>query len=433
MTEETVGQRLRRLRTERGMSQRELSSPGVSYAYISRIEAGTRVPSVKALRKLARKLGVSAEYLETGSDVTEASLRELRLAQAELDVRLAESPGDAEGTLRQLLTEAELAGDAAAARRATIALGFAAFANERLDESIALLERAVGEYDLSSSFRPDVFATLGRAYAMQGRPLRAAELFESCLDQISGDSPEDRHARVRFTTYLSFALTDAGEFERAEEALRGVVNEVGSFADPYAQIRIYWSLGRLAGHQGRPSESLEHLRRAIALLETTEDTVHLARANLSCAWSLVVNGRAEEAAPYLEAAESLFGTKPTPADLAALRAEQARHAVAVGRAGQAVEYARESLETTGDAFPEEQGIASLALAQGLSMLGDADAAIHAFRRSVDAFEQAGKHGEAAQAYQAWGRMLRDAGREAEAMDAFDRAADLAVRSTRAEA
>jgi len=48
------------------MSQRDLSSPGVSYAYISRIEGGARVPSVKALRRLAAKLGVSVEHLETG-------------------------------------------------------------------------------------------------------------------------------------------------------------------------------------------------------------------------------------------------------------------------------------------------------------------------------------------------------------------------------
>jgi len=58
---ETIGQRLRRLRHERGLSQRELASPGVSYAYISRIEAGARRPSVKALRMLAKKLGVSAD------------------------------------------------------------------------------------------------------------------------------------------------------------------------------------------------------------------------------------------------------------------------------------------------------------------------------------------------------------------------------------
>jgi transcriptional regulator with XRE-family HTH domain len=65
---ETVGARLRRLRVEHAFSQRDLASPGVSYAYISRIEAGTRTPSLKALRKLAAKLDVTALYLETGQD-----------------------------------------------------------------------------------------------------------------------------------------------------------------------------------------------------------------------------------------------------------------------------------------------------------------------------------------------------------------------------
>jgi transcriptional regulator with XRE-family HTH domain len=54
-----VGERIRRLREERGLSQRELAEPGVSYAYLSRVEAGQRVPSEKALRTLAAKLGVT--------------------------------------------------------------------------------------------------------------------------------------------------------------------------------------------------------------------------------------------------------------------------------------------------------------------------------------------------------------------------------------
>src|SRR2546423_5290827 len=73
---ETIGQRLKRLRLDRHMSQRELAAPGVSYAYISRIEAGKRQPSVKALRRLASKLGVSAEYLETRSELDAAGQRE---------------------------------------------------------------------------------------------------------------------------------------------------------------------------------------------------------------------------------------------------------------------------------------------------------------------------------------------------------------------
>src|SRR5438876_5581578 len=68
---ESIGQRLRRLRLEKGLSQRELAGPGVSYAYVSRIEGGQRHPSLRAIRVLARRLGVSAQYLETGSMTTD--------------------------------------------------------------------------------------------------------------------------------------------------------------------------------------------------------------------------------------------------------------------------------------------------------------------------------------------------------------------------
>src|SRR5712692_1801752 len=125
-TPEGVGARLKRLRLARGFSQRDLSSPGVSYAYISRIEAGARTPSVKALRMLAQKLGVSVEYLETGRDLRDVDERELRLADAELELRLADDASAAEAKLRDILAEAGKAGDNPSARRARIALGLAA-------------------------------------------------------------------------------------------------------------------------------------------------------------------------------------------------------------------------------------------------------------------------------------------------------------------
>ena len=141
---ESIGQRLRRLRLERGFSQRDLSSPGVSYAYISRIEAGARRPSVKALRQLARKLGVSVEYLETGSDLRDVDERELRLADAELKLRLADDPTSARATIQEILDDAVEAGDTGSALRARIALGVAeagagenAAAAQRLEEAIS--------------------------------------------------------------------------------------------------------------------------------------------------------------------------------------------------------------------------------------------------------------------------------------------------------
>jgi tetratricopeptide (TPR) repeat protein len=304
---ETIGQRLRRLRHERGLSQRELASPGVSYAYISRIEAGARRPSVKALRMLARKLGVSADYLETGSEIRETDARELRIADAELELRLAEKPGDAVEKLLQLQDDAVAAGDSTAASRASVALGLAAAGAGSHGEAIERLESSLEAAPVSPSARPDLYAALGRAYVAVGRPDRAVQLFEECLDDLSQDAPDDLARRIRFTTYLGYALTDLGELDRAQGVLDEVLDRAAAMTDAYAHVRLYWSLARLNERQGRPAAALGYVRRAMALLDVTDDTLHLARAHLLCGSILMSQGRVEDAGRHFDQAEQLFG------------------------------------------------------------------------------------------------------------------------------
>ena len=96
----SVGDRIRERRLALGLSQRELASEGVSYAYISRLEANTRRPSVRALRKLAVKLGVSVHWLETGEDDPGEEL-----ARIVLDHRAGPLPARARTLARKLLRE----------------------------------------------------------------------------------------------------------------------------------------------------------------------------------------------------------------------------------------------------------------------------------------------------------------------------------------
>jgi transcriptional regulator with XRE-family HTH domain len=127
---ESVGARLRRLRLERGLSQRELSAPGVSYAYISRIEADARLPSVKALRQLAARLGVTVEHLETGKPTA----LELGVADAGLDF----------GSLTpKELSTLEAAADAAVREAARLAAR--QVLEERRKEEVASLRRRLRE------------------------------------------------------------------------------------------------------------------------------------------------------------------------------------------------------------------------------------------------------------------------------------------------
>jgi tetratricopeptide (TPR) repeat protein len=429
---ETIGQRLRRLRHERGLSQRELASPGVSYAYISRIEAGARRPSVKALRMLARKLGVSADYLETGSEIRDIEERELRIADAELELRLAEKPDEAGKKLEQLRHEALAAGDAVAAARANVALGLAAAGAGRNTDAIERLEAGLELSPVSPSARPDVFATLGRAYVATGRSDKAVELFERCLDEISQDAPDDLAAHVRFTTYLSYALTDLGDLERAQSVLDNVLVEAESLTDAYSRVRLYWSLARLTDLQGRPAAALDYVRRAIALLDVTDDTLHLARAHLLCGSILMSQGRPDEAGRHFDLAEQLFGPYPEPEDVANLRTDQSRRAAVLGDGETAVRHARAALDAIGDEFQHEKGNALWALAEGLALTGDTDAAHDAFRRATSLMEEHGHRRNYVEAYRAWGKFLRRAGREDEALEVLERAADLASGPIAAE-
>ncbi len=420
---ETIGQRLRRLRLERGLSQRELSSPGVSYAYISRIEAGARRPSVKALRMLAQKLGVAAEYLETGSQITGAEALELRLADAELRLRLdGEIPAQ---ELREILDDALAQADNTAATRAQVTLGLAAAARGDYTEAIAELAGALHSDLVSPASRPDIYATLGHAYSAVGTPRLAAELFEQGLRDLAVLAPDDTASRVRFSSYLSYALTDLGDLDGARRVVEEALLFLEDAADPYTRVRLYWSLGRIAHEQEKPLVALEHFRRAVALLEATEDSVHLARACLSCAAAVLAAGEdVGEAEHQIEQAERLLGARPEHGDLAVTRRLQS---ICATRAGAFEEGARRAREAQAAAalLPNQLALATWALAESLAGRNDPEAA-ETFAAAAAELREHGTVREQAQALRAYGRYLRDAGREREALDVLDRAAEVAA-------
>lgn len=97
-----IGRRVLKMRVRAGLPQRELAFPGCSYAYLSRIEAGTRVPSLTVIRELARRLDTSEDFLCWGIEkksgwreralAAEAALRVANDRVAELENRLAGRP-----------------------------------------------------------------------------------------------------------------------------------------------------------------------------------------------------------------------------------------------------------------------------------------------------------------------------------------------------
>lgn len=423
---ETVGERLKRLRLACGLSQRELARPGVSYAYISRIEAGARQPSVKALRKLAVALGVSTEYLETGSELDGGEQRELRLADAELALRLGVADGG-EDALAAVAEEAAAAGDAGQAARARLALGLAAAERGEHARAVAELERAFRADRPSPFDRLDAYATLGRSYSSLGETGAAIRLYLEALGEAERVAPDDHVTATRLRIMLSYALSDAGELERAEQLLHEALAAGDVADDPVMRVRIVWSLARLSEMEGRSARALRYARRAIALLETTEDSLQAARAHVLAAWIMNSSGDPAGAQEQLAAAERLFADTAPADDRALLLVESARAAAAFGEGARAASLAQEALTLVGNQYGAIRGTALWALAQGLAAEGESAAADRAYADAVDTLQTHARWREASEACRAWGALLREAGESGRAFAVLERASEIGLR------
>jgi transcriptional regulator with XRE-family HTH domain len=64
--DETLGQRIRRVRAERGMSLARVSGADFSRAFLNQVELGRSQPSTRVLRVIAGRLGTEVDYLLEG-------------------------------------------------------------------------------------------------------------------------------------------------------------------------------------------------------------------------------------------------------------------------------------------------------------------------------------------------------------------------------
>lgn len=92
---EKLGDRIRRLRLERGMTLAKVAQGDFSRAFVNQVEKGRANPSIRVLRVMAERLGTQAQYLIDGTLPPvdrEVALERARLAllRGELDAALAE-------------------------------------------------------------------------------------------------------------------------------------------------------------------------------------------------------------------------------------------------------------------------------------------------------------------------------------------------------
>jgi len=371
-----VGKRLRAARERSGLSQRQLAFPGCSPAYISRIESGDRIPSLQLLRELGRRLGVTEDWLATGSEDGRVETGGAIL-EAEVAVRLEDLP-----LAERLYTEIlEQAGADVTRARAYEGLGQVAYRRGEPRLAIERFEQALSLYGSREPEHPDLADSLGRCYAMVGELESAIAVYERCLDDV--EQGGDVFRQMQFMVLLGHALIDAGNFGRAEELL-GQALAIGKDSEnPHVRAHLYWTQSRLHAERNEPDPAARYARQALEALRLTEDTYRTARAHQLLAHIELDRGHAEEALGILEEGSPLLEAAGNPLERAQYRLEEARALAKLGRNEEAATLAMQISGIIADAHPEDAARSYSTLAEVYEEMGDRARALELYELAAE--------------------------------------------------
>jgi tetratricopeptide (TPR) repeat protein len=408
-----AGLRLREARERAGLSQRQLAFTGCTPAYISRIEAGDRIPSLQLLRELGARLGVSEDWLATGSDTS----RRDDPAILEADVALRLDDLDAAAALfAGVLDTASNERNRAAA---LAGLGQIAFRRGQPRQSIEHLEAALDLFADEEDQRPDVADTLGRAYAAVGEMESAIAVYERFLADAERDG--NTLETLRFAVLLGHALTDSGNFGRAEELLGRALAIGRDVKDPLVRARLHWSQSRLHAERNEPEIAARYARRALAILELTENTQYTARAHQLLAHIELDRNNATEALELLESGWAMLAGSPNTMERALYQLERARALAQLGRSEEAAQLAMKISGAIGAADPIDAGRSYALLAEVFETLVDTARAEEIYELAAEFLRKRNPNRFLADVYARLARLAEQDGRRADAYELMKRA------------
>ncbi len=411
-----VGRRLREAREAAGLTQRELSFEGCTAAYVSRIEAGARVPSLQILREFGKRLGVSADFLATGSS------GEPDLSSQFLEAEVALQLGDDQRATELYEEARDGAESSAAVARAQLGLGRLAAARGDIAEAAGLLKEALDSGELDSGDASAAANALGRIYTTQNRFDDAFALFERFL--VEARRRGDQFDQVRFSLLLANAYVDHGDFGRAHAAVGEVLDLARQTIDPMLRAGLYWSQSRVHLAQGEPDRAADYARLAIATLKASEQTLEAARALLLLAFIENDRGNPEAALELVEEGEPIVVAAGDATDAAMFAVERARALSALGEGEEAAALLLGIVPRLNAAAPKDAARAYLAVADIFREQGDVARALELYELAVEQAPVPGR--SVAAALTAMAEIYEDQGEPQLALDLLKRA--LAVRS-----
>ncbi|WP_449062765.1 helix-turn-helix domain-containing protein [Planomonospora algeriensis] len=274
--QDLVGQRIKIMRRQRGLSQAQLAHPELSDSYVSLIESGKRTPTPAVLELLAQKLDCSLTYLING--VTTEQMREIELGLSY--ARLAMENGEvveARTRYAELLADEGLAGLPQLRQDTEYGLALAFQACGDLDEAIVLLNglRQRDASEISPERHIDIVTQLSRCYREQGRLAQAVQVVEEILG--GAVRPTWNDGLIRLGVQALAAYIERGDLLRARHFSAELVAAAEMLGTPLALTLAHWQAAILASEVGGDDEVAAHFERAVAIQSEYGDPRRYAR------------------------------------------------------------------------------------------------------------------------------------------------------------
>ena len=375
-SQDLVGQRIKTVRRQRGLSQAQLAHPELSDSYVSLIESGKRTPTPAVLELLAAKLECSLTYLLNG--VTAEQLEELELGLR--FARMALENGEVEEArtrFAELRADPSLAGLDQLRLDTEYGYALAVEACGDLAEAIEVHERLLASDDeeLTEERRLAIALALCRCYREQGDLSAAVRVGEQALGRQDRTTWTDELVELGATLLLAYI--ERGDLLRARQFAGELIAAAEQLGTPRATVAACWNAAIVAEQTRRGDEALALAERALAIHSETGDARNLARVRSAYAY-LLLRVRPEEAETcremLLRAKRELAESSASLTDRALCNVYLAKAELALGNHAKAAECATAALENLPESARGVRAEARLVLGHAYMRLGREDAA-----------------------------------------------------------
>lgn len=274
--QDLVGQRIKSIRRQRGLSQAQLAHPELSDSYVSLIESGKRTPTPAVLELLAQKLDCSLTYLVNGVTAEQMEDLELGLSFARMALENGEV-AEARRRYAELLADGNLLGLTSLRLEARYGYALALEACGELAEAISVLnELTEAEAEAMAEERKVAVAlALCRCHRERGDFSAAVQVGEQALASMTRTGWTD--ALVELGATLLSVYLRRGDLMRAGHFAGELLAAAETLGTPRATVASCWNAALVAEQTGRAEEAVALIERALAIQSETGESRNLAR------------------------------------------------------------------------------------------------------------------------------------------------------------